>query len=179
MGSETVTRIRSTAASSRHIQNTDTGHSRCQCSGQFIFAAEFSANLSSPFPIQLLNWVRTNVAHLRLGINKQSVWREQESRIHFATQKKFNVNKQCITALSTLQSPSLAHHNLFNSAGLLVDIVDKAEHNDGCFEHDRERRECTCHLSADRRRSHGVSFKPRNNASSTHFIPLKVISNNK
>ena len=110
VGSETVTRIRSTAASSRHIQNTDTGHSRCQCSGQFIFAAIFSASLSFPFPIQLLNWVRTNVAHLRLGINKQSVWREQESRIHFATQKKFNVNKQCITALSTLQSPSPAHH---------------------------------------------------------------------
>ena len=128
--SETATRIRSTAASSRHIQNT--GHSRCQCSGQFIFAAEFSASLSFPFSIQLLIWVRTNVAHLRLGINKQSVWREQESRIHFATQKKFNVNKQCITALSSLQSPSLAHHNLFNSAGLLVDIVDKAEHNDGC-----------------------------------------------
>ena len=150
MGSETVTRIRSTAASSRHIQNTDTGHSRCQCSGQFISAAVFSASLSSPFPIQLLNWVRTNVAHLRLGINKQSVWREQESRIHFATQKKFNVNKQCITALSTLQSPSLAHHNLFNSAGLLVDIVDKAEHNDGCSEHDRERREnvlVTCQLT--------------------------------
>ena len=134
MGSETVTRIRSTAASSRHIQNTDTGHNRGQCSGQFIFAAIFSVSLSSPFSIQLLNlnWVRTNVAHLRLGINKQSVWREQESRIHFATQKKFNVNKQCIIALSTLQSPSLAHHNLFNSAGLLVDIVDKAEHNDGC-----------------------------------------------
>ena len=74
---------------------------RCQCSGQFIFPAVFSASLSSPFPIQHLNWVRTNVAHLRLGINKQSVWREQESRIHFATQKKFNVNKQCIT-LSTL-----------------------------------------------------------------------------
>ena len=133
---------------------------------------------SSPFPIQHLNWVRTNVAHLRLGINKQSVWREQESRIHFATQKKFNVNKQCITAHSTLHSPSLAHHNLFNSAGLLVDIVDKAEHNDGCCPNTTAR-ECTCHLSADRRRSHGVSFKPRNNASSTHFIPLKVISNNK
>ena len=151
---------------------------RCQCSGQFIFPAVFSASLSSPFPIQHLNWVRTNVAHLRLGINKQSVWREQESRIHFATQKKFNVNKQCITALSTLQSPSLAHHNLFNSAGLLVDIVDKAEHNDGCCPNTTAR-ECTRHLSADRRRSHGVSFKPRNNASSTHFIPLKVISNNK
>ena len=75
---------------------------QCQCSGQFIFPAVFSVSLSSPFPIQHLNWVRTNVAHLRLGINKQSVWREQESRIHFATQKKFNVNKQCITALSTL-----------------------------------------------------------------------------
>ena len=75
---------------------------RCQCSGQFTFPAVFSASLSSPFPIQHLNWVRTNVAHLRLGINKQSVWREQESRIHFATQKKFNVNKQCITTLSTL-----------------------------------------------------------------------------
>ena len=102
VGSETVTRIRSTAASSRHIQNTDTGHSRGQCSGQFISAAVFSASFSSPFSIQHLNWVRTNVAHLRLGINKQSVWREQESRIHFATQKKFNVNKQCITALSSL-----------------------------------------------------------------------------
>ena len=53
-------------------------------------------------------------------------------------------------ALSTLHSPSLAHHNLFNSSGLLVDIVDKAEHNDGCSEHDRERGEnvlVTCQLT--------------------------------
>ena len=177
MGSETVTRIRSTAASSRHIQNTDTGHNRGQCSGQFIFAAIFSVSLSSPFSIQLLNlnWVRTNVAHLRLGINKQSVWREQESRIHFATQKKFNVNKQCITALSTLHlwltttcliQPD-SWWTLWTRPSIMIAAPNTTE------------RECTCHLSADRRRSHGVSFKPRNNASSTHFIPLKVISNNK
>ena len=176
VGSETVTRIRSTAASSRHIQNTVTGHSRCQCSGQFISAAVFSASLSFPFPIQLLNWVRTNVAHLRLGINKQSVWREQESRIHFATQKKFNVNKQCITALSSLHlwltTTCLIQPDSWWTLWTRPSIMMAAEH-------DRERGECTCHLSADRRRSHGVSFKPRNNASSTHFIPLKLISNNK
>ena len=179
VGSETVTRIRSTDASSRDTQNTDTSHQPVPMQWPVHISCSILCQSQFTIPDTTSQLGQNKRGASQTGINKQSVWREQESRIHFATQKKFNVNKQCITALSTLHlwltttcliQPD-SWWTLWTRPSIMMAAAPTPQRENVTYQ--LTDAEVTVY------QPHGVSFKPRNNASSTHFIPLKVISNNK